>query len=125
MKLSNPQSFGFKSLIFMAIFSSSFAFSATMEEQVKGAHAVGSLCKSYAEKLGRDSTNFANLNIQTLRIAESLGYTHEFETYKQQVSSLEKVLDSRLFKEYGSIEGVYDDWCQRFYNAFKKKVQIN
>ena len=101
------------------------ANAATMEEQVKGAHAVSALCKSYAERLGRDSSNYARLNVQTLRIAEELGYTDDFEEYQQQVVSLQKILDRKLLDQYGSVSEIYDDWCNRFYTGLKNTMDSN
>lgn len=98
------------------------AIAATMEEQVKGAHAVGALCKVYAEEIGRDSSHFSELNIQTIQIAEKLGYTNDFEKYKNEVSNLQELLDQKLKKQYRSVQEIYVDWCRRFYEAFIKRA---
>jgi len=106
----------------LVMFSLQPAIAATMEEQVKGAQAVGALCKAYAEEIGRDSSHFSELNMQTIKIAEKLGYTDDFENYKTEVSALQEVLDKRLRDQYRTVQEIYGDWCRRFYEAFIKRA---
>ena len=98
------------------------AIAANMEEQVKGAQAVGGLCKGYAEEIGRDSSHFSELNMQTIKIAETLGYTDDFDNYENEVSALQEILDKKLKGQYHSVHEIYGDWCRRYYEAFIKRA---
>ncbi|MEH6628764.1 MAG: hypothetical protein V7739_20170 [Motiliproteus sp.] len=117
----------FKSLVVMipVLFSLGKVEAASMEEQVKGAHAVAALCKSYAEKLGRSGDVFTKIAEQSLKIAEKRGYTDNFLEYHKDVSELQAYLDRRLLKEHGSISKIYDGWCYDFYIGLKNKSRNN
>ena len=101
------------------------AQSASMEEQVKGAHACCALCKTYAEEIGRNGEIFREINIQTLKIAEELGYTEDFSAYVRDVTEMQALLDEMLKKKYGSVSAIYDDWCSRVLSGYIKGLNGN
>lgn len=107
------------SILILSFFSFS-AHSTTMEQTVKMSTAMGSICKTYAEEVGGDVNAFAEMNLMSMQIAEKSGYTNDLQSYLSEVNFLKNALQDQLLKEYGTKINVYNKWCPRVYNGFKK-----
>ncbi len=112
-----------KFFLYITLFLNSSIQAASVKETILISTAGGAMCKMYAEKVGGDVEAFSNLNIQSMKVAESMGYTNNLESFISEVNEIKRLLQEQLLKIHGSELNVYNNWCIRFYNGYQKGVQ--
>ncbi len=105
-------------LIFLAVAIN--AQEMTMRQNVLFTVAASGICKNYALKVGGNAEAFSELAVFTIKIADKMGYTKNFQSFVKEVDFVKTVLQKLLSQKYNSKLDVYNDWCIRLYKGFQK-----